>query len=170
MERNRVSVYVTDDIKKEWIRYSKSNNYSTLSKLIREAIEFFIEYKSKTIFKDKKVNIDLLSNLSHEFKEPLTSLKAYLQFIIEGHGDSLKDDVVNMVKKAFDQCIILENKIVENLESLEIEKSSIMTDNNDKYDILIIEDNAETVSFLTTYFKSKGYSSRGVFIGLKCLK
>jgi len=164
-----VSIYIEEDIKRDWIRFAKSNNYSTLSKLMREAIEFYIEYKSKTIIKDKKVNLDLLSNLSHELKEPLTLLKAYLQFIIEENGDSLEEDVSKIVGRAFNQCLILEEKIIENLESIEMEKGGIIN-NNVEYDLLIIDDNRETVNFLTVYFKRKGYSSKGVFSGMKGLK
>jgi len=165
-----VSIYIPEDIKNEWIRFGKSNNYSTLSKFIREAIEFYIEYKSKSILKDKKVNLDLLSNLSHELKEPLTSLKAYLQFIIEEQSDSMEDSVNDMAKKAFNQCLTLEKKIVENLESFEPGKGDDMENNNVQYDILIIDDNVETVNFLITYFKRKGYTSKGLFSGLKSLK
>ena len=170
MKRDRVSIYIEEDIKNEWIRFAKSNDYSTLSKLMREAIEFYIEYKSKTNIKDKKVNLDLLSNLSHELKEPLTSLKAYLQFIIEEQGDSIEDSINEMARKALNQCLTLENKIVENLESFEYGKGDEMENNNDQYDILIIDDNVETVNFLITYFKRKGYTSKGVFSGLKSLK
>ncbi len=165
-----MSIYISEDIKNEWIRFAKSNNYSTLSKLMREAIEFYIEYKSKTNIKDKKVNLDLLSNLSHELKEPLTSLKAYLQFIIEEQSDSIEDSVGDMAKRAFNQCLTLEKKIVENLESFEPGKGDDMENNNVQYDILIIDDNVETVNFLTIYFKQKGYTSKGVLSGLDSLK
>ncbi|KKN03237.1 hypothetical protein LCGC14_1109690 [marine sediment metagenome] len=165
MDKNRISVYITDKIKNEWIRFAKGNNYSTLSKFMREAIEFYIKYKSKSNINDKIVDIDLLSNLSHELKEPLTSLKAYLQLIVEEHSSSLGDDVKKMVRIAFEQCLILEKKIVENLESFEMRKGGEIIDNNLEYDILIIEDNVETVRFLTVYFTKKGYSSRGVYRG-----
>ncbi|MFX1570744.1 MAG: response regulator [Promethearchaeota archaeon] len=170
MNKNRISVYISDDIKKEWIKFAKSNNFSTLSKLIREAIEFFIDYKSKIISKDKKVDINLLSNLSHELKEPLTSIKAYLQFITEEHNDSMEDDLKKMARNAFNQCINLERKIVENLEKPDLEKFDTATENNKQYDILIIDDSIETVNFLTTYFRRKGYSCKGVFSGLNGLK
>jgi len=169
LKKDRVSIYLSEDIKNEWIKFAKNNNYSTLSKFLKEAIEFFIEYKSKVIGKNKIVDIDLLSNLSHEFKEPLTSVKAYLQFIIEEHGSSLEDDVLKMVRSAFTQCLTLEEKIIENLEGFEGPKGGTTLDNSSQYDILIVDDNKQTVKFLNTYFKRKGYSCKGVFSGNKCL-
>jgi len=169
LKKDRVSIYLSEDIKNEWIRFAKNNNYSTLAKFLKEAIEFYIEYKSKAIVKNKRIDIDLLSNLSHEFKEPLTSVKAYLQFIIEEHGSSLEGDVIEMIRSAFNQCLTLEEKIIENLESFETQKGGNTLDKNSQYDILIIEDNIETVRFLTTYFKRKGVSCKGVFSGFKGL-
>ena len=67
LDKERISLYISKDVKDEWINFAENNEYSTLSKLIREALKFFIEYRSKIIIKDKNVDIDLLSSLSHSF-------------------------------------------------------------------------------------------------------
>jgi len=97
-DKERISLYVSKYAKEEWQTFAKNNGYSTLSKLIREALEFFIQYRSKIILKDKNVEIDLLSRLSHDLKEPLTSIKGYVQLIIEKSGDSMEKNIILILK------------------------------------------------------------------------
>ncbi len=169
IEKERISLYVSKDMKDEWINFANKNEYSTLSKLIREALRFFIEYRSKIIIKDKNIDIDLLSSLSHDLKEPLTSIKGYLQLVIEAHGKSLDEKVISIINNVLGQCSILETKIVEYLDKFEHEKEDIMNDLK-KYDILLIEDDVETVNLLTSYFESLGFSCKGVLSGFRGLK
>ncbi len=168
-DKERISLYVSKNIKDEWLNFASNNDYSTLSKLIREALKFFIKYRSKIIVKDKNLDIDLLSSLSHDLKEPLTSIKGYLQLIIESHGNKVEDKVISIINNVLGQCTILENKIIEYLEKFEYAKEE-QIDRFMEYDILLIEDDAETVSLLTSYFKSLGISCQGVLSGFRGLK
>jgi CheY-like chemotaxis protein len=158
-DKERISLYVSKDVKEEWQTFAKSNDFSTLSKLIREALKFFIKCRG----------LDLPS-LSHGLKEPLTSIKGYLQLIIETSGDSLDDKIVSTLKNVLNQCSILENKIIDYLDKFESEKEEV--DNGDQidYDLLLIEDDAETVNLLTSYFDSIGISCKGILSGFKGLK
>ncbi|MBA7615734.1 Regulator of RpoS [subsurface metagenome] len=169
LDKERISLYVSKDIKDEWLNFASNNEYSTLSKLIREALKFFIEYRSKIIIKYKNVDIDLLSSLSHDLKEPLTSIKGYLQLIIEAHGNTLEDKVVSIIKNVLGQCSILENKIIDYLDKFETEKEEEIN-GLIEYDLLLIEDDVETVNLLTSYFDSLGFSCKGVLSGFKGLK
>lgn len=168
-DKERISLYVSKDAKEEWLNFANSNNYSTLSKLIREALKFFIEYRSKIILKNKNVDIDLLSSLSHDLKEPLTSIKGYLQLVIQAHTTELDDKVISIIKNVLGQCQILEKKIVEHLDKFETEKEELV-EGVMNYDILLIEDDIETVNLLTSYFESLGISCKGVLSGFKGLK
>ncbi|MFX1388992.1 MAG: response regulator [Promethearchaeota archaeon] len=169
VEKERISLYVSKDTKNEWLNFANNNDYSTLSKLIREALKFFIEYRSKIIIKDKNLNIDLLSSLSHDLKEPLTSIKGYLQLVIESYGDNLEDNIMAIITKTLSQCNILEQKIIERLDKLDSEIEDY--DNSKmKYDLLLIEDDSETSILLNSYFKSVGISCKSVPSGLKGLK
>lgn len=168
-DKERISLYVSKDAKEEWLNFADNNNYSTLSKLIREALKFFIEYRSKIIIKNKNVDIDLLSSLSHDLKEPLTSIKGYLQLVIEAYGSNLDDKVISIIKNVLGQCQILETKIIEYLDQFEKEKEEELEEKV-KYDILLIEDDVETVNLLTSYFKSLSISCKGVLSGFKGLK
>lgn len=169
IDKERISLYVAKDIKDEWLNFASNNEYSTLSKLIREALKFFIEYRSKIIIKYKNVDIDLLSSLSHDLKEPLTSIKGYLQLIIEAHGNTLEDKVISIIKNVLGQCSILENKIIDYLDKFETEKEEEINGLSE-YDLLLIEDDVETVNLLTSYFDSLGFSCKGVLSGFKGLK
>jgi len=169
IEKERISLYVDRELKDEWQNFGKNNGYPTLSKLIRDALRFFIEYRSKIIIKDKNVDIDLLSSLSHDLKEPLTSIKGYLQLVIETFGSKLEDNILSIMKNILNQCLILEDKIIKNLDRIEFEKDDEV-DKKTKYDLLIIEDDVETVNLLTSYFESIGVSSKGVLSGFKSLK
>lgn len=169
LDKERISLYVSKDIKDEWLNFASNNEYSTLSKLIREALKFFIEYRSKIIIKYKNVDIDFLSSLSHDLKEPLTSIKGYLQLIIEAHGNTLEEKVISIIKNVLGQCSILENKIIDYLDKFEAEKEEEINGLSE-YDLLLIEDDVETVNLLTSYFDSLGFSCKGVLSGFKGLK
>ena len=169
LDKERISLYLSRDLKDEWVNFAKNNDYSTLSKLIREALNFFIEYKSKIIIKDKNIDIDLLSSLSHDLKEPLTSIKGYLQLVIEKYGKGLDDNIISKLKHALNQSLILENKIIEYLDKFETEKEG-EKEPEGPYDILLIEDDLETVNLLSSYFESMDISCKGVLNGFKGLK
>ncbi len=158
-DKERISLYVGKDVKEEWQTFAKNNDFSTLSKLIREALKFYIQCKG----------LDLPS-LSHGLKEPLTSIKGYLQLIIETSGDSLDDNIVTTLKNVLNQCSILENKIVDYLDKFEPEGEELGVGNETEYDLLLIEDDVETVNLLTSYFESIGISCKGILSGFKGLK
>ena len=158
-DKERISLYVNKDVKEEWQTFAKKNDFTTLSKLIREALKFFIQCRG----------LDLPS-LSHGLKEPLTSIKGYLQLIIETSGDSLDDNIVSTLKNVLNQCSILENKIVDYLDKFEPESEEVDAGDEIEYDLLLIEDDTETVNLLTSYFDSIGISCKGILSGFRGLK
>lgn len=158
ISKDRISLYVPEGIKDEWIRFADNNNYPTLSKLIRDSLKFFMKYYSQLSKSSKNVDIDFLSQLSHDLKDPLTSLKAYIQLIINDYGDSFEENILNILTNAFDQCLTLENTITEKLDLLDFNKSDLILENKKECDIFIVEDDFEILNFLKTYFSSKGYS------------
>ena len=158
-DKERISLYVNKDVKEEWQTFAKKNDFTTLSKLIREALKFFIQCRG----------LDLPS-LSHGLKEPLTSIKGYLQLIIETSGDSLDDNIVSTLKNVLNQCSILESKTVDYLDKFEPESEEVDTGDETEYDLLLIEDDAETVNLLTSYFDSIGISCKGILSGFRGLK
>jgi len=169
VSKDRISLYVPEGLKNEWVKFAEENNYSTLSKLIRNALRFFIKQGSKG---KRNIDIDFLSGLSHDLKDPLTSLKAYLQLIIEQYGASFEENLLNILTNAFNQCSNLEKIIIENLDLVEDEKELKEERIKKKItpDILLIEDDLEIGKVLNSFFSSRGYSLTMVTEGRKGLE
>jgi CheY-like chemotaxis protein len=116
------------------------------------------------------MSFNLYPNLSHDLKEQFTTIIANLELLIDAKNYSHDYDVLNMLRKIFAQCLSFEEFITYTLENIKSEKEMIMNENESKYDILIIEDNIETLNFLTRYFKNLGYSCKEARTGKKGLE
>ncbi|MFX1591037.1 MAG: response regulator [Promethearchaeota archaeon] len=164
-DKERISLYVEEQTKSDWQEFIDTNKdkYNTISKLIREAVDYFIDQKSSIIGDNLNIlDNKVLTNLSHALKEPLTSIKGFSQLLLENYKKTLDENILSTIQNIFDQSILLENKIVNILEDIKIEAS--------QYDILLIEDDLATIRLLTSYFESKGYSCNGVISGSKGLE
>ena len=164
-EKERISLYVADKTKEEWSEFIKTHKdkYNTISKLIRESVNYFIKQESTLISEDlHKIDNQTLTNISHALKEPLTSIKGFSQLLIENYRDEMEENVFNTIQNIFDQSLLLENKIISILDNIKTETS--------QYDILLIEDDLATIRLLTSYFESKGVSCKGVVSGTKGLE
>ncbi|MHA1241298.1 MAG: response regulator [Promethearchaeota archaeon] len=164
-EKERISLYVADKTKEEWSEFIKTHKdkYNTISKLIRESVNYFIKQESNLISEDlHKIDNQTLTNISHALKEPLTSIKGFSQLLIENYRDEMEENVFNTIQNIFNQSLLLENKIISILDNIKTETS--------QYDILLIEDDLATIRLLTSYFESKGVSCKGVVSGTKGLE
>ncbi|KKN57390.1 hypothetical protein LCGC14_0562620 [marine sediment metagenome] len=141
--KERICILVSEDLKNKWQDFGTKNNISTLSKLIRESVEFYM------ILKSNKFDFENISNITHYLKEPLTSIKGFSEILIENHKHELSWDVLLKIRNIFDESKILEKRI----ESLSINKIKI----EPQYDVLIVDDDLSTIKLLTDYFESKGY-------------
>jgi len=155
-DKERISLYVSDETKESWTDFIENSNYSTISKLIRESVKNFIEKKNS--------NIDLrtISNISHALKEPLTTIKGYSQLLLENYNGQLKEEILSTIRNIFDQSILLENKIIALLDNVKATQS--------KCDILLIEDDLATIKLISSYFGPKGYICKGEISGGKGLE
>ncbi|MFX1448527.1 MAG: response regulator [Promethearchaeota archaeon] len=164
-EKERISLYVSDDTKEEWSEFIKTHKdkYNTISKLIRESVNYFIKQKAD-LAKGNLNTLDnqTLTNISHALKEPLTSIKGFSQLLIENYKDEMEEDIFNTVQNIFNQSLLLEKKIINILDNIKTETK--------QYDILLIEDDLATIRLLTSYFESKGYTLKGVVSGTKGLE
>ena len=161
-DKERISLYVSEDTKTKWLDYTKNNGSLTISKLIRQAVEAFIEGKSiESNHILKKLNKHTISNISHTLKEPLTSIKGYSQLLLENYKEKLNDHILDTVKNIFEQSVLLETKIINILDNIKVES---------EYDVLLIEDDLATIRLITSYFDSKGYKCKGVVSGSKGLE
>jgi len=164
-EKERISLYVSDDTKEEWSEFIKTHKdkYNTISKLIRESVNYFIQQKPGLANEDLNLlDTQTLTNISHALKEPLTSIKGFSQLLIENYKDEMEEDVFNTIQNIFNQSLLLEKKIINILDNIKTETT--------QYDILLIEDDLATIRLLTSYFESKGYTCKGVVSGSKGLE
>ena len=163
-EKERISLYVSDKTKEDWSDFIKTHKekYNTISKLIRESVNYFIKKKSSSVKDDlNKLDNKTLTNISHALKEPLTSIKGFSQLLIENYKEEMEEDVFNTIQNIFNQSLLLEKKIINILDNIKTETT--------QYDILLIEDDLATIRLLTSYFESKGYTCKGVVSGTKGL-
>jgi twitching motility two-component system response regulator PilG len=164
-DKERISLYVSEETKEQWQKFKEKNEYSTISALIRESVDYYIEHKSD-LLSDKlnKMDEKTISNISHALKEPLTTIKGFSQLLLENYKDELNEEVLVTIKNIFDQSLLLENKIINILDKIATDEP------HPQYDILLIEDDLATIKLLTSYFENKGYKCKGVVSGTKGLE
>ena len=161
-DKERISLYVSEETKKNWQNFKESHEYSTISALIRESVDYYIEQKSDLFGEGlRRMDDKTISNISHALKEPLTTIKGFSQLLLENYNEELNEEVLLTIKNIFDQSLLLENKIINILDNIAVEEL------HPQYDILLIEDDLATIRLLTSYFESKGYKCKGVVSGTK---
>ncbi|MFX1411784.1 MAG: response regulator [Promethearchaeota archaeon] len=161
-DKERISLYVSENTKERWQEFIRSHNYTTISKLIRDSVDHFIEQKTNIISSGiHKMDEKMISNISHALKEPLTSIKGFSQLLLENYREELDEEILSTIKNIFDQSMLLENKIINILDKIKVEETQT------QYDILLIEDDLATIRLLTSYFESKGFTCKGVVSGTK---
>ena len=153
--KKRISVYISDEVEKGWQDFIKKNNISSISKLIREGINYYIKEKSSLISQD-------LSVFTHSLKERFTTIKGNLQLILAKHQKELNEDVLTIINRLLDEIKQFEERFIFKLEKPDERAAS--------YDILLIEDDLSTIELVTNYFEAKGYTSKGVITGAKGLE
>ena len=121
--------------------------------MIRESVRRYIKE-----IPEGEGNMLNASQISHDLKEPLTTIKAYSELLIEKYGTKLPLDVFSIIRSIHESSLMLEDKIISSLDDI---------DENETYDILIIEDDYSTVQFLTKYFQDSGYCCKAVLSGRK---
>ena len=162
--KERIALYVSKETKEEWQNFVRNSKYTSISKLIRDAVNNFIEKKLEVIDYEnynKDNQLRDLSDISYVLKEALTSIKGFSQLLIENYKEELSEEIILKIKEIFDKSVFLENKIYESLEYTPTSKS--------QYDILLIEDDVSTIKLLISFFESKGYSCKGVISGSRGL-
>lgn len=155
-EKERITILVSEETKNRWQDFSKNKKYSTLSKLIRSSVEFFIDFSSRPN------PITILSNLSHALKEPLTVIKGFSHLLIENYRDKLDWGTLSKIKDVYDQSLILEGIITTVLDNSQYGKVD--------YDILLVDDDISTNKVLIDYFQFKGYSCKDIVSGSETFK
>jgi CheY-like chemotaxis protein/metal-responsive CopG/Arc/MetJ family transcriptional regulator len=153
--KKRISVYISDEVEKEWQEFIKKNKISSISKLIREGINYYIEEKSSLVSQD-------ISVFTHSLKERFTIIKGNLQLIIEKYKEDLTSDVLAIINHLLDEIKQFEERFIFRLEKPD--------ETTNEYDILLIEDDLSTIELVTNFFEAKGHTCKGVITGAKGLE
>ncbi|MFX1302740.1 MAG: response regulator [Promethearchaeota archaeon] len=164
-DKERISLYISEEKKQRWQDFKDSHEYSTISALIRESVDYYIEKKSDLFGEGlQRMDEKTISNISHALKEPLTTIKGFSQLLLENYKDDLDEEVLVKIKNIFDQSLLLENKIINILDNI------ALVEPPPQYDILLIEDDLATIHLLTSYFESRDFKCKGVVSGTKGLE
>ena len=106
-EIKRVGILISEDMKNKWQNFAEENDFSTLSMLIRKAVNLYID-KSSIISR-----LENISRLTHDLKEPLTSIQGYSQLILENEADNLDPRILLKIREILSQSKYLEKLINE---------------------------------------------------------
>ena len=153
--KKRISVYISDEVEREWQKFIKNNKISSISKLIREGINYYIEEKSSLMSQD-------LSAFTHSLKERFTIIQGNLQLIIEKYQKELNNDILAILNHLLEEIKQFKERFIFKLEKPD--------DTTAEYDILLIEDDLSTIELVSNFFEAKGYTSKGVITGAKGLE
>ncbi|MFX1571046.1 MAG: response regulator [Promethearchaeota archaeon] len=155
-DKKFVGILVDNETKKKWENFADNYDYTTVSKLIREAVNFYIDSQYIISY------IKDFSNFTHNLKEPLTSIKGFSQIILEKYSNKLDINLLLRIKEIIKQTEFLENTI--NQISFEFAKEI------EEFDVLIIEDDIPTTMVLTDLFELKDKTCKVAINGMKGLE
>jgi len=148
-DKERITFLASEEDKRSWYEFMKKKEFTTFSKLIREAIAYYIESDIANL------SNKTISDLSHDLKEPLTAIKGFTHLLIENYKDKLDWEILTKIKSVYDQSLILERII----------NDALVRGNKEEIDILIVDDDESTNKVLTDLFTFKGYSVKAVASG-----
>ena len=103
--KKRISVYISDEVEEEWHEFIKKNNISSISKLIREGINYYIKEKSSLMGQD-------LSVFTHSLKERFTIIKGNLQLIVEKYQKDLNNDILSTINHLLEELKQFEERFI----------------------------------------------------------
>ena len=98
----RIGILVSEETKTNWQNFVDDNEFTTISMLIRKAVNFYIGSKSRISL------IDNISKFTHDLKEPLTSIKGFSQLILENEAEKLDPNMLLRIKEIYSKSIFLE--------------------------------------------------------------
>jgi len=149
--KERINILISEEKKNKWEKFKEKNNISTISKLVRRSVDYYI---------DSQPYLEKLNNFSkvaHNLREDLSSIKGFSQILIQEYKDELSWDLLLKIKEIFDKSVNLENLLNKILDEEE--------EKMDSYDILIIDDDKSTIYLISEFFKKKGITFKATGLG-----
>jgi len=152
----RFSFLLTDDEKLSWKSFIEKNNISTISKLLRESVDFYLKnYSTLEFFRDFSKSI-------HDLKGPLTNIEVICEILLKEKKSEIKWENLSFIKDILDQAEILQERIA-NLNKLD-------TGEVPDFDILIVDDDPLINKILIHFFEDNGYKCKKAINGEETLE
>ncbi|TXT66939.1 MAG: Signal transduction response regulator [Promethearchaeota archaeon] len=145
-DKIRINLVVNEETKKNWDKFLKESDLSTISGLIRKSVASYINAQRR----DKEMNS--LIDFKHNLKQDLSSIKGFSQVLIEENKGKLEWDVLIKIKEIYDKSVNIERVLTKVFDEERIL--------NEPYDILIIDDDESTIHLLSDFFNKKGLKTR----------
>ena len=142
-EKERIAFYIDDETKKLWESFIKTSKFSSLSKLIRFSVEYYININQN--FPD----LESFSQYSHDLKEPLTSITGFTDLILKRYNNILDAEILKDLQEILNNSKILGEKIDNRLQFLN------SSPEKEECDVLVIDDDDSTLKVLRSYFNFK---------------
>jgi len=139
-----------------WQDIAIKYDISTISKFIRNSVDFFIRTKPKI------EELNKFSKSIHSLKEELSSIKGFSQLLIEEHKNELSWEALLKIKEITDKSVNIEKILNEIFNTHKIETL--------KYDVLIVDDDSSTINLLSNFFRNKGYSHIDTSLGNRAIE
>lgn len=99
--RDQVHFIARNDTNKRVSFYGKSRIMSGLAKDINNIIDSYREREEKVVKQDKEIK-DTLTNMSHDIRTPLTSLKGYFELLNESEDPAEQEKYRNIITERID--------------------------------------------------------------------
>jgi CheY-like chemotaxis protein len=147
-DKERIALYISEDDKKRWQEYIDKQDGMNISRLIRNAVAFYIENNKNA------GNFELVQKISHDLKTPLTIIKGVSELLLNMYKGRLDPDVETRIKEIHAKSLVMDTLI----------KSAFDKPNEveSKYDILVVDDDPPTVELLTGYFEFQRLKVKGL--------
>ncbi|MBN2152501.1 MAG: response regulator [Candidatus Lokiarchaeota archaeon] len=147
-DKQRIALYISDDEKCRWQRFIEANPSLNISRLIRAAVNFYIDRPGDAgAFQDAR-------QASLGLKNPLTIIKGVSELLLDAYKGRLDADVEARIRDIHSKSLVMEALIKGAIDKPE----SV----GPKYDVLVVDDDPPTVELITGYFEFQRLKVKGM--------
>jgi CheY-like chemotaxis protein len=157
-DKERLSFYLDAEEKQEWKEFIDQNlQFKNFSQLIRKVVSSFIHGPDSLLRTQSNTNDHDFYNFIHQIKEELTLIKGNAELILQERNLTFQDSLSKKLDLIIDSCRAIESKIND-------------FNQVNEYDILIVDDNEDTIRLLVEFYKSYDIQCKGVLYASEAIK
>jgi len=154
-DKERIALYISEEEKNHWTDFINRQDNLNLSKLIRNAVTYYIQNHDGT------KSFEQLTKISHDLKSPLTIIKGFAELLLNTYHDKMDPGVEERIREIFEKSKLMESMIKDIIDK---------PPEDSKYDVLIVDDDPPTLDLLLGYFNFKQISCKGLPTGTGLVK